>query len=223
MIFDITIFEILRVPQKSKTLISTTLTNRVVMKILVANPGDFAVKSPEGSGPWGSWLGLGLAGTLWAAIGSELKKVEGPEFPPWGAGPTPVTLLPSEGEYSQFIDILLVSLVVLGVSTENRAASCPLGVVMGARRDGALDAAALSIMSSVGLSVRFVACCWCRNGTLEATACATRNMMLAGLWGAVSVAVTPSPLARTSIELPRFDNWGETSRTRALSPSLPNG
>ena len=159
------VFEIWGVPKISKPMSAPILWMGLLCKMRAADSRDLAAKFPKNSGTWGSWLGLGLAGPLWAAVGPELKKVEGPEFPPWGAGPAPVTLLPPEGEYPESVGILLVSLVVLGVSTENRAASCPLGVVMGARRDGALDAAALSIMSSVGLSVRFVACCWCRNGT----------------------------------------------------------
>ena len=51
---------------------------------------------------------------------------------------------------------------------------------------------------------QFVACCWCRSGILETTACATRDMILTDLWGGVSVdVITPSPLARISIELPK--------------------
>ena len=153
------VFEIWGVPKISKPMSAPILWMVLLCKMCAADPRDLAAKFPKNSGTWGSWLGLGLAGPLWAAVGFEHKKVVGPEFSPWGAGPTPVTLLPPEGEYPESVGILLVSLVVLGVSTENRAASCPLGVVMGATRDGALDAAALSIMSSVGLSVRFVTCC----------------------------------------------------------------
>ena len=132
------VFEIWGVPKISKPMSAPILWMGPLCKMCAADPRDLAAKFPKNSGQWSSWLGLGLAGPLRVAVGFQLKKVEGPEFPPWGAGPAPVTLLPPKGEYLESVGILLVSLVVLGVSTENRAASCPLGVVMGARRDGAL-------------------------------------------------------------------------------------
>ena len=150
------VFEIWGVPKISKPMSAIILWMGPLCKICAADPRDLAAKFPKNSGTWGSWLGLGLAGPLWAAVGPELKKVEGPEFPPWGAGPTPVTLLPPEGEYPEFVGILLVGLVVLGVSTKNRAASCPLGVIMGARRDGALASIIGMALSSSALGSKML-------------------------------------------------------------------
>ena len=91
-------FEIWGLPKISKPMSAPILWMGPLCKMCAADPRDLAAKFPKNSGTWGSWLGLGLAGPLWAAVGPELKKVEGPEFPPWGAGPTPVTFVPPEGE-----------------------------------------------------------------------------------------------------------------------------
>ena len=97
-VFDGTSFEIWGVPKISKPMSALILWMGLLCKMCVADSKDLAAKFPKNSGTWGSWLGLGLAGLLWAAVGIELKKVEGPEFPPWGAGPAPVTFVPPEGE-----------------------------------------------------------------------------------------------------------------------------
>ena len=102
----------------------------LLCKMCAADPRDLATKFPKNSGTWGSWLGLGLAGPLWAAVGPELKKVEGPEFPPWGAGHPVVVGSSPVSEYPEFCVILLVELGFGG------------GDSLGARRNGILAATA---------------------------------------------------------------------------------
>ena len=144
------VFEIWGVPKISKPMSASILWMGLLCKMCAADPRNLATKFPKNSGTWGSWLGLRLAGTLWAAIGLNLKKVEGPEFPPWGAGPAPVTVIPLEGEYPTSRATLLVSRgfggVTLGSTSRGVKCCCRNGILAAtadaarARKPGAVAA-----------------------------------------------------------------------------------
>ena len=78
------VFEIWGVPKISKPMSAPILWMGPLCKMCAADPRDLAAKFPKNSGPWGSWLGLGLFRPVLASIGPEPKKDEGLEFPPLG-------------------------------------------------------------------------------------------------------------------------------------------